>query len=147
MITSIEAINMLYAHLGTSVLKTDSKKPNGKLCKYQRSENSISEDVVLNALGLNREPVQKGVLLLNCYVPNLDPNKVPDIGTDKSQPDTGRLLYISKLVQSVFGNEGTEETELWINDNTNFSITSDDVFEDNNFQHYISFRIDFFTIK
>lgn len=147
MITGIEAINMLYSYLKDSEIYTDAKKPNGRLCKLKRPENSLSEDLVINSLGLTREPIQKGVLILNVYVPNLDPNKVPDIGTDRSQPDTGRILYLSKLVQSVFTNDGTEENELWVDNDTCFEITSDDEFEDDNYQHYVSFRIDFHTIK
>lgn len=147
MITGIEAVNLLFGHLKTTVLMTDVKKPNGKLCKLQRPENSVLEDVVINTLGLNRDPVQKGVLILNCYAPNLDPNVVPDIGRDKNQPDTGRLLYLSKLIQSVFNEDGSEEREIWINGDTCFELTTDDIMEDTNFQHYVSFRINFFTIK
>lgn len=147
MITTIEAINILYSFVNTSALMRDIKKPNGRLCKFQRIENSSKEDVVINALGLNRDPVQKGVLLINIYVPNLDPTKIPDLGTDRSQPDNARILYLSRLVQSVFNEDGSEESEIWVNGDTSFEITTDDVFEDNNNQHYISFRINFFTIK
>jgi len=147
MITGIEAVNLFYNYIMSSVLLTDSKKPNGTLCKYERPENSIKEDMVINSLGLNRDPVQKGVLLFNIYVNNLDPNLVPSVGTGRNVPDTARILYLSKLFQSLFQDDGSEEKELWINQDTNFEITSDDVFADSNNQHYISFRINFLTIK
>lgn len=147
MITSIEAVNLLYGYLNLSVLKTDAGRPNGELCKFERPEGSTKEDQVINTLGLNREPVQKGVLVLNIYVKNLDPAQNPDIGTGKNRPDTARILVLSKLVNSLFGSDGTEESEIWIDNSVCFEVTSDDVFADNNNQHYISFRINFFTIK
>jgi len=147
MITSIEAINLLYNFLNTSIMVSDSKKPNGELCKKERPEGSNKEDMVIDSLGLNRDPVQKGVLLFNIFVNNLDPAFNPNVGTGKNRPDTGRIGYLSKLFNSLFSENGSEESELWINQDTSFEITSDDVFADVNNQHYISFRINFLTIK
>ncbi|TDQ79585.1 hypothetical protein [Sphingobacterium yanglingense] len=147
MITSIEAGNMLFSFLGKSILMTDINKPSGELCKFERAEGSTKEDIVINTLGLNREPVQKGVLIVNIYVSNLDPAKIPNIGTGRNRPDTARLLYLSKLFQSVFNDNDETVSEVWINQDTCFEITSDDQFSDVNNQHYISFRINFFTIK
>lgn len=147
MITGIEAVNIFYNYINSSNLLSDSKKPKGGLYKYERPENSTKEDMVINSIGLNRDPVQKGVLIFNIYVNNLDPNIVPSVGTGRNVPDTARILYISKLFQSILQEDGSEEKEIWINQDTNFEITSDDVFADSNNQHYISFRINFFTIK
>lgn len=146
MITSVEAIDLLYLLIKNSPLLTDVKKPNGKICKGDRDENSTSEDIVLDSIGgINRSPVQKGVLLLNIYVNNLDPLKVPNIGTGKNHRDSGRLRYLSQLVQKIF--EG-DDGEVWIDQDTCFEVTNDDVFEDSgNNQHYLSFRISFYTIK
>lgn len=141
-ITNLEIVNYLYDFLKTSPLMTDSKKPSGGLHKLKRPQNSTSEDVVINTLGANRGAVQKGVLLVNVYVPNLDPLKFTHLNNDRSQPDTARLLYLAKLVQSSLPNE------VWANDGSYaLEITDDSVFEDENNQHYVGFRIDFFTIK
>ncbi|GEM_PF-1996492 len=146
MITTLEAIDYLYSLVKASTLFSDANKPNGKLCKGDRPENSILEDVVLDSIGgLNRTPVQRGVLLLNVYVNNLDPSIVPNIGTGKNHRDSGRLKYLSQLVQNIF--EG-DDGEVWIDQDTCFEVTNDDVFEDSgNNQHYLSFRISFYTIK
>lgn len=143
MITTVEAIDLLYLYVKGSMLLSNANKPNGKLCKGDRDENSTSEDIVLDAVGgVNRSPVQRGVLLLNIYVNNLKPSKVPNLGTGMNHRDSGRLRYLSHLTQQVF------EGEVWIDQDTCFEVSSDDVFEDNaNNQHYISFRINFYTIK
>lgn len=147
MITSIEAINLFYNYVNTSVMVTDSKKPNGELCKKERPEGSTKEDMVIDSLGINRDPVQEGVLLFNIYVNNLDPAINPSIGTGRNRPDTSRIGYLSKLFNSLFPDDGSEESQVWVNQDTCFSVTSDDLFADVNNQHYISFRINFLTIK
>jgi len=146
MITTTEAIDILYLFVKNSVILSDAKKPNGKLCKGDRPQDSNLEDIVFDAIGgLNRSPVQRGVLLLNIYVNNLNPLEVPNIGNGKNVRDSARIKYLSQLVQKAF--EGVDG-EVWINQDTCFEVSSDDVFEDNgNNQHYISFRISFYTIK
>lgn len=144
MITSSEAVDILYLYLKGSELFTDPKKPTGDLCKGNRKENSKLEDVVINTLGLNRNPVQSGYIYLNIYVNNLDPLKVPDIGTGRNVRDTGRLKYLSRLAQNVL--EG-DNGELWLGQDVCFEVESDAIEEDDNNQHYASFKIEFITIK
>ncbi|MDR6734173.1 hypothetical protein [Sphingobacterium sp. 2149] len=143
MITSSEAVDILYLYLKGSELFSDPKKPTGELCKGDRKENSKLEDVVINTLGLNRSPVQSGFIYLNLYVKNLDPLRVPDIGSGKNMRDTARLKYLSKLAQKVL--EG-DNGELWINQDVCFEIESDTIEEDGD-MHYASFKIEFTTIK
>jgi hypothetical protein len=143
MITSSEAVDILYLYLKGSELFSDSKKPTGELCKGDRKENSKLEDVVINTLGLNRNPVQSGFIYLNLYVKNLDPLRVPDIGTGKNMRDTARLKYLSKLAQKVLeGGNG----ELWIGQDVCFEIESDTIEEDGD-MHYASFKIEFISIR
>lgn len=143
MITSSEAVDILYLYLKGCELFSDSKKPTGELCKGDRKENSKLEDVVINTLGLNRNPVQSGFIYLNLYVKNLDPLRVPDIGNGKNMRDTARLKYLSKLAQKVL--EG-DNGELWIGQDVCFEIESDTIEEDGD-MHYASFKIEFTTIK
>lgn len=136
--TSISALNMLYQHISHSVLMTDAKKPNGKLCKFERPLNSVLEDVVINSLGLNRADVQEGVLNVNIYVPNLElltPNEA-----DRSQPDSARLLYLSSLANNALG----QGEEIWEETgNYCFNIQQDSIYQDTNNQHYVNFRVEF----
>jgi hypothetical protein len=136
--TSIEVVNVLFQTITNSVLFSDVKKPNGKLCKFERPLNSVLEDVVINALGLDRDDLQEGVLNVNVYVPNI---KFEDRPTDKSQPDTGRILYLSKLTNLALGSgeEIWDASGKWC-----FCIQQDNPFPDTNNQHYINFRIEFY---
>jgi hypothetical protein len=139
--TSISALNMLYQHISHSVLMTDAKKPNGKLCKYERPLNSILEDVVINSLGLNREDVQEGVLNVNIFVPNLI---LPSNPADKGQPDTARLNYLLNLANIALG----EGEEIWeATGNYCFELQQDNLFQDENNQHYLNLRVEFNSLK
>lgn len=147
MISSSEAIELFYKFVNSSVMVTDSKKPSGELCKIERPEDSTLEDMVIISSGTNRDPVQKGVIIFNIYVNNLDPAVNPAIGTGRNRPDTSRVTYLSKLFNSLFPDDGSEESEVWVNQDACFEVTSDSLFADVNNQHYISFRINFLTIK
>ncbi|MGJ1193755.1 hypothetical protein ACR788_23805 [Sphingobacterium siyangense] len=148
MITTLEVIDELYLLLKDSRLFSDAKKPSGALLKGDRPEGSKLEDVVIDAIGgISKAPVQKAVLLVNAYVNNLDPTLIPTIGKGRNMRDSSRLKYLAGLIQQVFGGDGSEEGDLWIGD-TCFEVSSDEVFEDEgNDQHYVSFRINCYTIK
>lgn len=148
MITTLEVIDILYLLLKNSQLFSDSKRPTGELLKGDRYEDSKLEDVVLDAIGgISKAPVQKAVLLVNVYVNNLDPALIPNIGKGRNVRDSARLKYLARLVQQVFGGDGSEEGDLWVGE-TCFEVSSDEVFEDEgNDQHYVSFRINCYTIK
>lgn len=141
--TKVEVVNILYNYLRSSLLISDPKKPTGGLSKLRRSENSRKEDVVVNVIGgLTREPVQKGLLIINIFVPNLDPNVYPHLNGDRTQPDTARLLHLSKLFQSSMEGTVWEEQGDYA-----FEIQQDGIDEDTNNQHYAWFRIEFYSIN
>ncbi|MCS4164465.1 hypothetical protein [Sphingobacterium sp. BIGb0116] len=148
MITTLEVIDELYLLLKNSRLFSDAKKPSGALLKGDRPEGSKLEDVVIDGIGgISKAPVKKAVLLVNAYVNNLDPTLIPTIGKGRNMRDSSRLKYLAGLIQEVFGGDGSEEGDLWIGD-TCFEVSSDEVFEDEgNDQHYVSFRINCYTIK
>lgn len=141
--TTLEVINILHSYLKSSALMTDVKKPNGSLAKIKRPQDSKKEDVIIDTIGgLTRNPVQKGILIVNIFVPNLDPNLIPDLNNDHTQPDTARLLYLSKLFQSSI------EDVVWDDfGDYAFTIQQDDIDEDTNNQHYAWFRIEFYSIN
>lgn len=148
MITTLEAVDDLYLFVKNSRLFSDKKKPSGMLCKGDRPEGSVLEDVVIDALGgITKTPVQRAVLILNLYTNNLDPALFPAVGPGRNVRDHGRLKYLAQLVQSIFGGDGTEEGDLWVGD-TCYELGSDEVFEDATInQHYVNFRINCYTIK
>lgn len=139
--TSIDAVNVLFQTIKNGVLFSDVKKPNGKLCKFERPLDSELEDVVINVIALGRDDVQEGVLNVNVFVPNL---KFDDRKTDKAQPDTARLNYLLKLAIQALG----EGEEIWeLNGQYCFKIQQETVFPDENNQHYANIRVEFYSIK
>jgi hypothetical protein len=140
--TSIEVVNMLKDLVAHSVLMNALDKPKGKLCKYKRPLNSAQEDVVINGLPLVKDDVDEAVLNVNIYVPNL---KLPD-ENDKSQPDNARLLVLSKLGNRAFTDNADEDGEIWADAGEYcFKYQQDTVMEDDNNQHYVNFRIEFYS--
>ncbi len=137
--TSLGVVNILVSYIKNKAdFWNDAKKPNGGLYKFQRPNNSVSEDIVVNSLPLNREAVQEGILNVNLYVPNLVFADRPD---DKSQPDTARLTYLANLFNTHFGEFDGD------NGNYTFIIQQDNIFQDENNQHYINFRIEFSSVN
>ena len=137
--TTIEVVNILNSYILNSVLMNDPKKPNGKLCKYQRPLNSKLEDVVINGLPINRDIVQTAILNVNIYVLNLE---FGGTSTDKSQPDNARIMALSKLANEALG----EGNEVWDESGSYcFNIQQDSVLEDVDNQHYINIRVEFYA--
>lgn len=139
-ITSSGAINILFDFIKESDLLTGLKKVSGNLFRLQRPINSAKEDVVINSLTMDRDDVQNGVLNVNIYVPN----KSITVGgiTDKTQPNTTRLEELSNISNTVLGNGN----EVWSEDGSiSFNIQQDVIFADENNQHYINFRIEFYS--
>lgn len=142
--TSIEVVNILYCTIKNSVLMTDVKKPNGSLKKYERPLNSVSEDVVINGLPINRDDVQECVLNVNIYVPNLQFTKDSPgyLIADKAQPDTARLEYLARLANVALG----DGEEIWDEEgNYCFKIQQDTIIADQNNQNYVNMRVEFYA--
>lgn len=139
-ITSTGAINILFDFIKSSDLLTGLKKVSGNLFRLQRPINSAKEDVVINSLTMGYEDVQDGVLNVNIYVPN----KSITVGglTDNTQPNTTRLDEVSSILNTIFNNGN----EVWNEDGSVcFKIQQDMIFADENNQHYINFRIEFYS--
>ncbi|WP_316778417.1 hypothetical protein [Pedobacter antarcticus] len=139
--TSIVVVNMLYQYIKHSELMTSANRPKGTLCKYDRPLNSMTEDIVINGLPLIKDDVDEAVLNVNIYVPNF---VFPNNQADKSQADTARLLVLSNLGNQAFkdGEEIWDETGEYC-----FKYQQDTVMPDKNNQHYLNFRIEFYSIN
>jgi len=135
--TSLDIVDIVRAHLADSVLMATVNKPNGALYKFQRPQNSVKEDVVVNSLANNMGAVGEGVLNVNIYVPNLIYPTV-SVG-DLSQPNLPRLTYLTTLAFAAL-------TDVYA-DGYNFTIQSDSLFADDNNQHYSNIRVEFNSIN
>ena len=128
--TAIDVVDLMRDYLKTSPLMTYGAKPLGGLFKYQRPEGSRSEDVVINSLPVNRTQLQRGIINVNIFVPNMT--------SDSSLPNLKRLKELAELMEQSFLGE------VWsVNGDYNFEIEADNLMPDENNQHYLNFRIEF----
>lgn len=140
-ITTTGAINILFEHLKHSGVFSNVKKVNGMLYRLQRPLNSDKEDVVINSITLGREDVQNGVLNVNGYCKNKIIT-LPGNISDDAQPDYERLNEIATLLNEALG----DGNEIYLSDGAYcFKIQQDIVIPDENNQHYINFRIEFYS--
>lgn len=135
-LTPGEAQTILMAHLRNSVLFTAPNKPNGMLYAENRPDNSALEDVVVNTLVMDNEPVQEGYLMVNAYTPNLVLNLNGQ--TDRNQPNIKRLNELSALLRDSL-------PKTWIR--TGFASFKIKVSygnqRDENKQWYTSYKVEF----
>lgn len=134
--TGLDVVDIIRNYLALSGLMTDTLKPNGGLYKFQRPQNSVKEDVVVNLLVQARGQVQQGVINVNIHVPNLS---LPTNPVDNTQPNVPRLKYLTGLA-----NAALEEV---YGDDYNFEVQQDNLFADENNQHYSNIRITFTSIN
>ncbi|WP_231489913.1 hypothetical protein [Pedobacter sp. Leaf170] len=140
-VTTAGAINILFEYLKNSEVLSDEKKVNGHLYKMQRPLNSSKEDVVINAITMGRESVQNGILNVNAYCKN-QTLTLPGALSDNSQPDYTRLDEISNLLNKALG----EGREIYLNNGSYcFKVQQDVIIPDENEQHYVNFRIEFYS--
>ncbi|MDO6388998.1 hypothetical protein Q4E40_02580 [Pontibacter sp. BT731] len=95
--------------------------------------NSQREDVVLNALPMNREQLQRTVLNVNLHVPNLK------LGTDTTQPNAKRLKELTTIASDLI-------EEVW-GPGYQFNVQQDTVFPDGAGSHYVNIRVEFRAIN
>lgn len=133
--TIYEVVDFLYQRLQTVLVGTT--KPTGQIYPDgKRPQNSTGEDVVINSLVLNEEQVQKGVLNVNVYAPNLN------LDGDQSLPNGIRLKQFAALLRPGL-------KQFWAPDGSyNFYLLDHNQFEEPGLnQHYLNFRIRFNAIN
>src|SRR5690606_17298 len=91
----------------------DDVSMSGFVFPYNRPISSQKEDVVINALALNADQEQNGILNVNVHVPNLQ------LGGDNTQPNRVRFQVIS--------NKAIELLDYY--DGFDFSLTLDNAGE------------------
>lgn len=105
----------------------------GGIYKGKRPQNSLLEDIVINAITIDTETLQTGVTNVNIYVRDQEVNVD---GTIQQLPDSIRLNALMALafplLESVYG------------PSYNFFIEGQGVYEESEInQHFINLRIRF----
>lgn len=138
--TSSEAIDDVIGFLANALLLNSEKKPNG-IISTEQLDNSKSEDIIVNSLPLMFRQIQRGVLNVNIFVPNVEIPKA-NKEFDRSQRNRVRLGEIERLVIDSF-----DETGCY--DGFDFSLRLQQIntFPDTGNKHFINCRIEYLAIN
>jgi hypothetical protein len=132
--SSLDSVTDVFKLLNSSPVKA---LISGGIYKYKRPLNSTLEDIVINSLGLNANPIQRGLVNVNIHVENLVIASNP---ADRSQPNTARMKVLTDAaVTTLKENWGTTEDLLIEVDNTQ-------VFEENT-HHFSNIRVLFYSLQ
>lgn len=111
----------------------------GNLYKLARPKNSQLEDIVINALPITGEQLQKGVFNVNVHVPNLS-NIVIAGASDNRQPDVTRLGEISKIV--------VEKLRDVVGTDFHFSAQTGGLpIQDDDYTWYMNIRVTYYSVQ
>lgn len=128
---ALEAVTEVYKIVKNSILFTEV---GGRVYQIQRPNDTVGDAIVINALPMTSESLQQCIINLNVFVPNPELTLLGKI--DTSQPNTERLITLSRLVYTLFD-------EYWAN---GFSIWIEQEYTMDNAplnEHYNNFRLIF----
>lgn len=131
--TTAEVIGILFDLTKNSSL---ASAITGKIRKGQRPVNSDKEDIVINCLPINNEPLQKCVANVNIYVPCFI---IKENGVQTDAPDFARLETLSAMAVTAFKN--VREIQDWHLEWQQQTILKDE----NSKSWFINIRIEFFA--
>jgi hypothetical protein len=132
MITTLEAVDGVFGILQASLL---SSAISGKIYKHRRPLGSQQEDVVIGALPITGDQLQRGVLNVNLHVPGLKIST--PVGQDL-QPDNVRMKELAGIAVGVL-------TDVW-KDDYHFTVQQQTLIADGE-DFYINIRINFFNVN
>lgn len=128
--TTYKVVEILIGHLVAIGIESEI---DGDIYRV-RPMNSKQSDIVVNALPIDNEQLQSGILNVNIHVPNLVVN-VNSV-QDNSQPDTEKMEAITEKVIAAID-------EVWDADYS-FHVQQQMVFEEPAFnEHYSNIRVEF----
>jgi two-component SAPR family response regulator len=102
--SQIEFIDFMYNAIDNSSLKNEV---SGSIYKYKKPNKSNLEDIVINSLTAYGIDVQKGILNVNIYVPNIN-------ALDSSLPNTARLEELSGILLSEISELTLDNCSIYI---------------------------------
>lgn len=128
---ALEAVTDIYKLIVSSPLNTEL---NGNVFKYSRPNDLSVDAIVINSLPMTGDSLQECIINVNVFVRNASLQLFGK--TDTSQPNSARLITLSKMVYEMFDN-------LWIN---GFSVWIEQEYTIDNAplaEHYQNFRLMF----
>ncbi len=124
---SLEAVDLIWGRINTYYKGFVS----GGIYKLTRPFGSKVEDIVINALSITTESIQKCVVNVNCYVPDLVANIQ---GKSTSMANTKRIKDIA--------NDLVDMLSDYAGDGYYFYLQNQNVLQADENQHYINLRIE-----
>lgn len=91
MITTAEIVDMIYEYLSGSVLK---EAITGGIYPLKKPDDSMKEDVVIGAIDLSNESVQRSTINVNIYVPEI-PVRINN--KNQKQPNRPRMRELQRI--------------------------------------------------
>lgn len=134
--SSLEAVDLVYSSLVPGALKS---AVSGDIYKQTRPINSNKEDVVINALPVTNQKIQRGLVNVNIHVPNLEVQTGEKI-IDRTLPNTSRLKALAAIAIGIL-------KEKWgANGDYLLEIESERIFPDGS-NHYSNIRVLFYSLQ
>lgn len=127
---TLEVMDEMYQVLKVSQLKDEI---TGLVYKNQRPDDSKLEDVVINSLPITEGTMQRCIVNINIYIPDL---QVQLLGKPQQQPDFERLKTLTEFAILAL--------EEYYAAGYSFYISSQSVFREQDInQHYTNIRIEY----
>lgn len=133
--TSVDIIDVVASRIKGSDLDVST---TGEVYKGNRPLNSVEEDIVVNALPVTGEQLQRAVVNVNIFVKNVQ--LMIGGNHDSTQPDFPRLRLLATKAWAVL-------KDSWALD-YNFDVQQEQLIQDpDSGQWYLNFRLDFHNIN
>jgi len=124
---SLEAVDVIWKILFTVL----TNQISGGIFKLTRPMESVLEDVVVNSLPITVDTIQKCVVNVNCYVPDINVNLG---GKSQMMANTARLKELAAIVMENLEDNAGEEHY--------FHLQNQHILKADESQHYINLRIE-----
>lgn len=112
---------------------------NGDIYFLERPKNSVLEDIVINALPITNDQLQKGVFNVNIHIPNLE-NVVINGEADETQPNIVKLMTVNKVVVELLA-DVVGESFHFSAQNGGYPIRDSDL------TWYMNIRVDYYAVQ
>lgn len=129
--TTLDLVDVTWDRLNSSSLKTAI---TGKIYKYRRPVNSNVEDVVINSLPVTNEQLQRAVVNVNVFVPDVT------ISVNGNQDKVPNHVRLKQLAQTA-----TSELNDRLIGDYSWEVQQQTVLEDEESQqHFVNIRLQFY---
>jgi|1185.fasta_scaffold00001_62 hypothetical protein len=133
MITPFKLMDIVYTAVKNSSLATEV---TGDIYKLNRPFDSKTEDIIINTLTVGNQAVQTGIVNVNIHVKNVLLGNGSN--QDNTHADFPRMDQLTELFRPVLN--GVYIDQVW------FEIQNINIIPEENIpEHFINFRIVFFT--